>query len=828
LNNDLYALHDIFPEVLVAAVHPPDAQQQLPVPPPAEPFELMDVREVRRATRLVECGQFRKAAALVKGRCSIAPLTPATMDALRDKHPTGALNPFGDDNGAAAPHITNDKWDLLDKAIKVLDPQTSAGISGWTPDLVKHCYGSPEDLHRPFRSFIQTLAREMLAGTAVGKMMLCASRLTPLQATPDKIRPIACGELFYRICLRFLQVAFNWNKHLLPVQLGVGSPGGVEPVLELMHRELDAGNDDRYVYSLDQSNAFNSMSRKAAAVIIKEEAPGLFRLAKWAYNDPTPLVCSDGGSFQHIPSSEGWRQGCPLACLLHGFGVRPKLTRLMELTNIATDTTTAYLDDFITISSSANLMAPIIELFAPEVEGQRPADGLVLNVAKTKVESLANIRANGTKVLGSMVGSRDARHEFVTSKIAQTEIYVRRLKQLPHQHGMLVFRYCIATEHRHLLRTMQLSDLEDELRQLDAVLQSYLEHVRSSPDGEPVSPTVSRVYSLPLSRGGCGVLSYAEARLSAWTAAREAATEQLTVMGLVVDPVQAAAGHIPPHPPDPPPPPPQPQQLSQRARLNDVFDVSEAAFAASLTPEQRLCFYDNGSKCGTAWLHAVPRGGYRVLSNAQVAAALNIRVLQPDLRGHPTCTRCGSVQTVLHSEACPQCVVPRQVRHNCVRDIVAKAVKASGRNVQPEPHINQNNQRADLRVGAADGGLALDATYGFVDFKVKLALATDTAAARAAVVLPIGPLTHIGFRKHAYGQLEAALDFSANECRQHYQNMGLAHPVAPLVVSSGGTLHKSLLGFLKVIVPDGEDRRQVLVDISLALTRARASAFVLA
>jgi hypothetical protein len=47
------------------------------------------------------------------------------------------------------------------------------------------------------------MASSILQGTAKGKSMLCASRLTPFQeGEANKLRLIACGELFYRICMK--------------------------------------------------------------------------------------------------------------------------------------------------------------------------------------------------------------------------------------------------------------------------------------------------------------------------------------------------------------------------------------------------------------------------------------------------------------------------------------------------------------------------------------------------------------------------------------------------------------------------------------------------
>jgi hypothetical protein len=79
-----------------------------------------------------------------------------------------------------------------------------------------------------------------------------------------------------------LKVRAAADDALLSIQLGVGSPGGVEPIIEQIYRELEHYNNsdepnDRYIYSLDFENAFNKVSRSAIAEAVSNHALHLFR-----------------------------------------------------------------------------------------------------------------------------------------------------------------------------------------------------------------------------------------------------------------------------------------------------------------------------------------------------------------------------------------------------------------------------------------------------------------------------------------------------------------------------------------------------------------------
>ena len=73
---------------------------------------------------------------------------------------------------------------------------------------------------------------------------------------------------------------------LLPCQLGVSTPGGVEPIIFLLDEAISGSNTlkTQQMASLDLINAYYRTSIASIASAVAKYAPTLYRAAKWAYN----------------------------------------------------------------------------------------------------------------------------------------------------------------------------------------------------------------------------------------------------------------------------------------------------------------------------------------------------------------------------------------------------------------------------------------------------------------------------------------------------------------------------------------------------------------
>ena len=182
-----------------------------------------------------------------------------------------------------------------------------------------------------FKQFFNLLIKQVVQNKAPGQQMLCASRLTPLAKPDGGVRPIAVGELFYRLIMKCVMRKYFYRSSLHPFQLGVGSKGGVEPIVYAVDMFTQADTSAfSHVISLDFSNAFNTIKRSTVAASVRKHLRALYRPCKWAYGQPTPLVVSDGESIVTLKSSQGVRQGDPLGPLLFSLGIKDILGGLQD------------------------------------------------------------------------------------------------------------------------------------------------------------------------------------------------------------------------------------------------------------------------------------------------------------------------------------------------------------------------------------------------------------------------------------------------------------------------------------------------------------------
>jgi hypothetical protein len=142
-----------------------------------------------------------------------------------------------------------------------------------------------------FRDFLVLYAKQVAQGLAAERELMLACRGTPLDKDgKGGVRPIAVGDLIYNIVAKYLLRLYSRPNCLLPYQLGVRSPGGIEPVVQAVERGLEGEVEQEYVVQLDFTNAYNSVSRVDCAKADKKHCLQLFRAAQWAYDKATPVI----------------------------------------------------------------------------------------------------------------------------------------------------------------------------------------------------------------------------------------------------------------------------------------------------------------------------------------------------------------------------------------------------------------------------------------------------------------------------------------------------------------------------------------------------------
>lgn len=111
-------------------------------------------------------------------------------------------------------------------ALDPFKPDTALGVSAWSVPLLMLASKRATVL-----KFLQPLWVSRTNNTVPERAMFRTSRLNPLKKEDGSARPIAVGELIYRLCAKALIPAHFQRDFLLPFQFGVKFPGGVEPIV---------------------------------------------------------------------------------------------------------------------------------------------------------------------------------------------------------------------------------------------------------------------------------------------------------------------------------------------------------------------------------------------------------------------------------------------------------------------------------------------------------------------------------------------------------------------------------------------------------------------
>jgi hypothetical protein len=150
------------------------------------------IPRITTATKDVEKGRLGSAARRLVGTAAVAIVDNDVVAALRDKHPAWAADPFGPTEGPSSGDIPSEEEILA--AFKTIKPDTSPGLSGWTHHLLAAALRVPA-----FLKALHPLTGLIVAGTAPGPTLPCPSRLTPLRESDGGLRPIAVGDVIYRL-----------------------------------------------------------------------------------------------------------------------------------------------------------------------------------------------------------------------------------------------------------------------------------------------------------------------------------------------------------------------------------------------------------------------------------------------------------------------------------------------------------------------------------------------------------------------------------------------------------------------------------------------------
>lgn len=707
--------------------------------------------------RLVQQGRLGAAARTLTGQSQVAKPTPPVIEALKALHPTGPEDPFGTSRRPQPFQSPLD--DDIFTALKSMKTDTTPGVSGWTVALLRQASRA-----QPVRAMLSWLCTAMLNGTAPGQPLLCASRLTPLDKPDGGIRPIAVGEVIYQLLAKvLLRTGLQQDNRLAPFQFGVNTPGGVEPIVRALDLAVQGTIPTSYITALDFSNAFNTLDRRTIAQATRSHAIDFWRLAKWAYGDPSHLYLPDGSS---ISSSQGVRQGCPLAPFLFSVGVRSILEQLR--TALGPDySILAYLDD--------------VYILGPEPAQQQVThflnsiqSPLKLNLRKTEAHSVDHIRRQGIKVLGTCIGPAEVRQDFLSDKISLLSNKLSQLRGLPSQHAFLLLKYSLQQELRHLQRSLDPTAILPLWGQADKLLWTTISKLaRTDQDFLPADAVPIQLCSLPAKLGGLGIFSHEKITPLARLAANDNADRVLAPLF----PMTRVIGPL--------------NQLSTQNDLcAELWDDQLRNLLATITPAEQVLVTEASSPIARKWLSSIPYAYGTSFTDAEYATGLRYRLL---LQPEGTCPRCGEVRNLSHDEVCiPPAMAGRWrvSRHEGIKYALADALRSLHDSVvETEPFLWHDTRRDDVKFTSTSASglpnLVIDITC------------PSLASARARSLIDRPFQQDSEPNDQVFRLATEYLAARGNDKRSKHDQVDPGHTFQPFVISCGGLMDQDTAAFLR-------------------------------
>ena len=744
-----------------------------------------------KAERLVRASRVGSAYRALKGQSKVHRPSPALDEKLTSLMPRAEVALDEEWENCLTPGTT--KFDdkvgdaLLPELIRHIPSDAGMGIFGWSPQFMKSCAQ-----HKEFLKALTRYAELWINGDPLLVEWTMLAVLIPLDKhkgdTPPadgelKVRPICVGSLINRTMSRLIQRQLpNPQQSLLPYQLGVGSKGGVEPILHYLHlrkQDVEAQPEHEWgnVITLDQRNAFNTMNRNAIAYGARKWCPELYPWVVSTLRAPQHSVSLDPRDPTFRSSEVGTPQGHVLSPWLFSLGLRFTLDRFTALLREEDPQAIvlAYLDD-ITVDSQLD-QDTVVQLWhqALDVTSRpEPAVGLELNQDKTVAMSWKDILSDGIELLGSVVGPKTATVNYLREQLAKHErnlsaISVARLDTL-----LRVFFVCANDEHVFTMRNIDPKlvldpDIAAVLRDFDSARVSRIKHWMQEDSLEDHN---LKAIGLPRRHGGCGMTAYSRMAEHAASAACQAAKVELVVRRIRDMPDFDSGAMV----------------TSQKARCETMHKscVADLLKPGILSPTQcRQLVTNRTSQAQTVYLHQsrwVPR-----LSDVSWVCELRHRALLPD---RPVCPRCDQdPQTLGHAPHCMSSV--RHSRHDTVVDSF-KVTLSSYLTVStevPVAHDLNPNLRADLKVtqrAIADVQAAATKYYDLTIVESQCTTAFDTYTSSTSDCAADLPLD-----RRATLQLESLVNAKYTRKLNKYHGF-----VVPLVVTSEGYMHKEFLKFI--------------------------------
>ena len=407
----------------------------------------------------------------------------------------------------------------LRDAARCLPKGASPGPTGWTAELVCQAIKDPA-IALLLADVISDVASNRIAQSVTSR--LTASRLIALPKEPTKPRPIAVGEVLLKVASIAVQAQHEkqLKKIFTGLQFGTCEKSGAEKIIHNLRLWYDDAVSERRemtICTLDCSNAFNSVSRRAIVQELMEqpELHTMVPIFELEYGRHSQLYYKDGD----LSSQSGVRQGSVLGPCWFAFAIQRSLRRIADQHKDVK--VLAYLDD-VTLAGPAARVAVV----ASEIEAVFAPLGLQINRNKSEWLSTAGapsppkfVTPPAIKILGSFIGPDNACRELLLKRLAEHETFFRRLPMLDSDIALAILKKCGVPRVAYLARTNKPEIVAPLLQGFDrSVLAAFCEIC------DMAAPSAESTAFLELSQsaGGIGLTCWAKRCSISYAASYEA------------------------------------------------------------------------------------------------------------------------------------------------------------------------------------------------------------------------------------------------------------------------------------------------------------------
>ncbi|CAG9136919.1 unnamed protein product [Plutella xylostella] len=628
-------------------------------------------------------GDLRGAVRLLTSDSSLAPSTPETITALKEKHPTPSRPlSFPPEPNISSPFLSVTVSDVAD-AVDSFYSGSAAGLDGLRPQHLKELISvSAGDNGHKLLESLNRLCNFLLKGMLNLEVCpyLYGASLCALSKSDGGIRPIAVGSVFRRLVAKVggRAVKSEMSVLLQPHQLGYGTALGCEAAIHATRSFAmtgceNASND--IILKVDLKNAFNSIERDGMLSKIQEHIPTLYPFLSQCYSLPSQLFYDS----ESISSQVGAQQGDPLGPLIFSLAINDVVKSLASPLNVW------YLDDG-TIGGNIDTvekdMKAIIDMFK-EMGLELNSNKCELFCCSPNIPNLSTItnlfpgiklldKANFT-VLGAPIFPEgvppllDGKREGINKTVSG-------LKQLPAHVALTIFRCCLSMPKlTYALRTSPVWLFPANIANIDNCIKNVLEQVLNI----KLEGDQWRQAALPIRHGGLGIRRVKETGLSAFLSSAhgvvDLVTRILSINGdgfrlpFVTEALEGWEAQCPGKE--------LPDHLDVQKAWDDVLcksvldKIMESSIGVDLARVRASSKPESGS-----WLHALPSPQMGTLlddDSLRIAVALRLGC---DICEQHHCI-CGALVDSRghHGLSCPKCA-GRFPRHHALNDLIKRAM----------------------------------------------------------------------------------------------------------------------------------------------------------